>query len=157
MLFKQRHAPLKMNKQVASLEWIDLFKFKLDRTASLKTCLCTCVSWLSEWISQVDRSNSSSVDQIFDCKSFCEAMAAEVEICEKDDDELWIWSWKMAAQMIDLYWESALWTEEEMINYLRDEIDDVPMILREDYARHLFASAIAFIHGWAANQSGYRA
>jgi hypothetical protein len=58
--------------------------------------------------------------------------------------------------MFDLYEKSGGWTEEELLEYFRFEITDVELKDRERYARHLFVSAITFIHGWAAYEAGFR-
>jgi hypothetical protein len=145
-----------MNTDIASLEWLDIFKFRLERTESLKTCLSASVSWLSSWIDLEFRSDSPLIDVVLDYSGYCKEMAAEIETCQSEDDEFWIWSWGMAAEMFDLCDKSGLWTEQEMIEYLRNEINDVELSHRPNYARHLFLAAVAFIHGWTGHQAGFR-
>jgi hypothetical protein len=76
-------------------------------------------------------------------------MAEEMEAWRGEDEELWAWAWGMAAEMFDLYEESGQWSEQQLVDEVCEEIDDVEAGEREPYARHLFMSAVAFIHGWA--------
>jgi hypothetical protein len=145
-----------MDAKTASIEWIDEFRFQMFHADSLKACLNTGVSWLSDWIDLQCSTRSHWVAGASDYQSFCRSLALEVESCEGEEDELWVWSWGMAAEMFDVYEKSGGWTEEELLEYFRVEITDVDFMERERYARHLFVSAIAFIHGWAAYQAGYR-
>ena len=121
---------------------------------SLKNCLSASVSWLSSWIDLEFRSGPAMPDVVLDYSGFCREMAGEIETCQSKDDELWIWSWGMSSEMFDLYYNSGLWTEQEMAEYLCNKINNVELSHRPNYARHLFISAVAFIHGWAAHQAG---
>ena len=76
-------------------------------------------------------------------------MAEEMEAWRGEDEELWAWAWGMAAEMFDLYEGSGQWTERQLVEEVCEEIDDVEAGEREPYARHLFMSAVAFIHGWS--------
>jgi hypothetical protein len=145
-----------MDARSASLEWIDEFSFQMFHADTLKACLHAGVSWLSDWIDLQFSTQSDWVAGARDYQIFCRSMASEVDVCEGDEEELRIWSWGMAAEMFDLYEKSGGWTEEELLEYFRVEITDVELKDRERYARHLFVSAIAFIHGWVAYEAGFR-
>ena len=145
-----------MDARSASLEWIDEFSFQMFHADSLKACLHTGVSWLSDWIDPQFPTRSHWITGASDYQSFCRSMASEVGVCEGEEEELRVWSWGMAAEMFDIYEKSGGWTEEELREHFRVEITDVELKERERYARHLFVSAMSFIHGWAAYEAGYR-
>ena len=145
-----------MNARTASLEWIEEFRLQMFHADSIKACLHTGVSWLSDWIDLQFSSRSHWISGAGNYQSFCRSMASEIESPKDEDDELWVWSWGMAAEMFDIYDWASEWTEEELLEYFRHEITDVELKDRDGYARHLFVSAIAFIHGWTAHGAGYR-
>jgi hypothetical protein len=132
-----------------SMERLDCLRDQMIDADSLKACLTTGVSWLCEWIDRVASAEGISMAGLGDYRDFCTSMAEEMEAWRGEDEELWAWAWGMAAEMFDLYEESGQWTEEELVEEVCEEIDDVEAGERESYARHLFMSAVAFIHGWS--------
>jgi hypothetical protein len=131
-----------------STEWLDCLRGQIIDADSLKSSLTTGVSWLCEWIDRELADEGVSIGNVGDYRDFCTSMAEEMEAWRGEDEELWAWAWGMAAEMFDLYEESGQWTEEELVEEVCEEIDDVEAGEREPYARHLFMSALSFIHGW---------
>ena len=145
-----------MNARTASLEWIEELRFQMVNAGSIRACLHAGVGWLSDWIDLQFSNRSHWIAGASEYQSFCRAKASEVECPVDEDDELWVWSWGMAAEMFDIYEWAWEWTEEELLEYFRYEITDVELKERDGYARHLFISAMAVIHGWTAREAGYR-
>ena len=138
-----------MKTECASVEFLDCLRDQIIDAESLKSSLTTGVSWLCEWIDREVAAEGVWIADFADYRDFCISMAEEMEAWRGEDEELWAWAWGMAAEMFDLYDESGQWTEVELIEEVTSEIDDVEAGEREPYARHLFMSAVAFIHGWA--------
>jgi hypothetical protein len=138
-----------MKAESASMEWLDGLRDQMIHAESLRSCLTIGVSWLCEWIDREATAEGISMAGVGDYRDFCASMAEEMESWQGEDEELWAWSWGMGAEMLDLYQESGQWTEQELIKKVISEIDDVDAGEREPYSRHLFMSALAFIHGWA--------
>jgi hypothetical protein len=133
------------------MDWLDCLRDQIIDSESLKACLSTGVSWLGEWIDREVATQGVLMTDLGDYRDFCTSMAEEMEAWKGEDEELWTWAWGMAAEMFDLYELSSQWTEKELIEKVTSEIDDVEAGEREPYARHLFMSAVAFIHGWATS------
>jgi hypothetical protein len=72
-----------MDARSASLEWIDEFSFQMFHADTLKACLHTGVSWLSDWIDPQFPTRSHWITGASDYHSFCRSMASEVGICER--------------------------------------------------------------------------
>jgi len=138
-----------MDTQSASMEWLDGLRDQMIHADSLRGCLTTGVSWLCEWIDREAVTEGIVIAGFGDYRDFCASMAEEMEPWQGEDEELWAWCWGMAAEMLDLYERSGRWTEGELVEKVTHEIDDVEVGEREPYARHLFLSALSFIHGWA--------
>jgi hypothetical protein len=135
--------------EFASMEWLDCLRDQIIDAESLKSCLTTGVSWLCEWIDREVAADGVSMTGCGDYREFCISMADEMEAWRGEDEELWTWAWGMAAEMLDLYEESGQWTDNQLIEQVCEEIDDVETGEKEPYARHLFMSALSFIHGWS--------
>lgn len=133
------------------MEWLDCLRAQIIDAESLKSCLTTGVSWLCEWIDREVAADGASLTDLVDYRDFCNSMAEEMEAWKGEDEELWTWAWGMAAEMFDLYEESGQWPDRQLVEKVCAEIDDVPACEGEPYARHLFMSAVAFIHGWATS------
>ena len=131
------------------MESLDCLRDQIIDAESLKACLATGVSWLGEWIDREVAAEGVWIADFADYRDFCISMAEEMEAWRGEDEELWAWAWGMAAEMFDLYDESGQWSERQLVEEVCEEIDDVEAGEREPYARHLFMSAVAFIHGWS--------
>lgn len=131
------------------MEWLDCLRDQMIEAVCLKACLTTGVTWLCEWIDLEVAADGVSMTNLGDYRDFCISKAEEMEAWRGEDEELWAWAWGMAAEMFDLYEESGQWSERQLVEKVCAEIDDVPACESEPYARHLFMSAVAFIHGWA--------
>ena len=138
-----------MKTECASVEFLDCLRDQIIDAESLKSSLTTGVSWLCEWIDREMAAEGVWIADFADYRDFCISMAEEMEAWRGEDEELWAWAWGMAAEMFDLYEESGQWTERQLVEEVCEEIDDVEAGEREPYARHLFMSAVAFIHGWS--------
>ena len=132
-----------------SMEWLDCLRDQIIDAGSLNASLTTSVSWLREWIDREVAADGGSMTDSGDYQEFCTSMAEEMEAWRGEDEELWTWVWGMAAEMFSLYEESGRWTEQQLVEKVTSEIDDFEDGEMEPYARHLFMSAVAFIHGWA--------
>jgi hypothetical protein len=135
--------------ECASMEFLDCLREQIIDAESLKACLTTGVSWRCEGIDREVAADGDLMTGCGDYRDFCTSMAEEMEAWRGEDEELWAWAWGMAAEMFDLYDESGEWTERQLVEEVCKEIDDVEAGEREPYARHLFMSAVAFIHGWS--------
>ena len=134
----------------ASMEWLDGLKDGMFQAPNLGSCITLGATWLCEWIDQEMAAEGAVATTLSDYCDFCTSMAEEMESWRGEDEELWAWSWGMAAEMLDLYERSGQLTEQQLIKKVTDEIDEVDIGEREPYARHLFMSALSVIHGWAA-------
>lgn len=138
-----------MKTERVSMEVLDCLRDQIVDAGSLNASLTTSVSWLREWIDREVAAKDVSMTNSGDYRDFCTSMAEEMEAWRGEDEELWTWVWGMAAEMFSLYEESGRWTELQLVEKVTSEIDDVEDGEMEPYARHLFMSAVAFIHGWA--------
>ncbi len=138
-----------MKTESESMERLDCLRDQMIDAESLRSSLTTGVSWLCEWIDREVAAEGVAVANFGGYRVFCTSMAEEAEAWKSEDEELWAWAWGMAAEMFDLYEQSGQWSERQLIEEVCKEIDDVEAGEREPYARHLFMSAVAFIHGWA--------
>ncbi len=135
--------------ECASMEWLDSLKDGMFQAPNLGSCITLGATWLCEWIDQEMAAEGEVATSLSDYRDFCTLMAEEMESWQGEDEELWAWCWGMAAEMLDLYEQSGQWSERQLVEEVCEEIDDVKAGEREPYARHLFMSAVSFIHGWA--------
>jgi hypothetical protein len=82
-------------------------------------------------------------------RQFCLIQADEVEAWQGDEEELWVWAWSSAAELLEFYELSAHFSDGELAERFCSDCDDPGINDKEGYARHLIVSALAFIHGWA--------
>ena len=102
-----------MDARSASLEWIDEFSFQMFHSDSLKACLHTGVSWLSDWIDPQFSTRSHWITGPSDYQSFCRSMASEVGVCEGEEEEF--------AALMEL-WEEGRREERKLSLQMRLEI-----------------------------------
>jgi hypothetical protein len=108
----------------------------------------TCASWLCCWIDWENGEEGITSRALPDHVGLCLALAEDAEAWRSEIDELSAWSWGMAAEILRLYSESANTSEAALVDFVVSEIDEPDVVDRQAYSRHLFFSALAFIHGW---------
>lgn len=134
-----------MNAESGSMEWLDCFRDRMLETKSLRSCLTMAACWLDEWIEQEMTAQDAEATS---ARDFCISLAEDADAWRSEEQELEAWAWGAAAEILDLYEESARWSDQELSDRVCVEIDDPEIHDKEAYFRHLIISAVAFIHGW---------
>jgi len=138
-----------MKPEIAETDWLDHFRDSMLQAEGFRVCLTLGASWLCEWIDRgLNLVGIDAVD-VGGYRQFCLIQAEEVEAWQGEDEELWVWAWSAAAELLEFYELGAHWTNSELVETLCSDCDDPEINDKEGYARHLIVSALAFIHGWS--------
>ena len=140
-----------MKPAIAETDWLDHFRDSMLQAESFRACLTLGASWLCEWIDKALRLQGQGTDalDVSGYRQFCLAQADEMEAWQGEDEELWVWAWSAAAELLEFYELGAHWSDSELAERFCSDCDDPEISDKESYARHLLMSALAFVHGWA--------
>lgn len=138
-----------MKPAIAETDWLDHFRDSMLQAESFRACLTLGASWLCEWIDKELALQGIDTLDVGGHREFCLAQADEMEAWQGEDEELWVWAWSAAAELLEFYEMGAHWPDSELVETLCSDCDDPEINDKEGYARHLIVSALAFIHGWA--------
>jgi hypothetical protein len=116
---------------------------------SFRACLKLGASWLCEWIDKELALEGMNPLDVGGYRQFCLTQAEEMEAWQGEDEELWVWAWSSAAELLEFYELNAHWSDGELAEKFCRDCDDPEINDKEGYARHLIVSALAFIHGWS--------
>jgi hypothetical protein len=144
-----------MMPAIAETEWLGRFCDSMLEAESFQACLTLGASWLCEWIDKELVAEGLDARDAGGYRQFCLTQAEEMEAWQGEDEELWVWAWSAAAELLEFYELGAQWTDSELVETLCSDCDDPEIADKQGYARHLIVSALAFIHGWASRSSSY--
>jgi len=138
-----------MRPAIKDTAWLDRFRSSMLEAESFRACLTLGVSWLCEWIDKGLTLVEAKAMDVGGYRQFCLIQAEEVEAWQGDEEELWVWAWSSAAELLEFYELGAHFSDGELAERFCSDCDDPGINDKEGYARHLIVSALAFIHGWA--------
>ena len=138
-----------MKPAIAETDWLDRFRDSMLEAEGFKACLTLGASWLCEWIDKELALEGMDALDAGGYRQFCSAQAEEMEAWQGEDEELWVWAWSAAAELLEFYELGAHWSDSELAERFCSDCDDPEISDKESYARHLLMSALAFVHGWA--------
>jgi hypothetical protein len=138
-----------MNPAIAETDWLDRFRDSMLQAESFRACLTLGASWLCEWIDKELALEGMDALDAGGHRQFCLAQAEEMEAWQGEDEELWVWAWNSAAELLELYELAGRWTDSKLLECFCKDFEDPEISDKEAYTRHLLLSALAFIHGWA--------
>jgi len=136
-----------MRPAITETDWLDHFRDSMLEADSFRACLTLGASWLCEWIDKQLFSEGGRATDVTDYVEFCRSRAEEMEAWQGEDEELWVWAWSSAAELLEFYEQSARFSDAELAERFCSGCDDPEISGKECYARHLIVSALAFIHG----------
>lgn len=134
----------------AETDWLDRFRDSMLQAESFRACLTLGASWLCEWIDKELAAEGLDPLVVGGYRQFCQAQAEEMEVWQGEDEELWVWAWSAAGELLEFYELGAHWTDDKLVETFCSDCDDPEITDKESYARHLIVSALAFIHGWVS-------
>ena len=137
-----------MKSTIAEKDWLDNFRDCMMEANSFRACITLGASWLCEWIDGQLPSEGRRTTSVSDYVEFCFARAEEMESWLGEEEELWVWAWSAAAELLDFYELAAQWNDSELLAKICDDFEDPEISDKEGYTQHLIVSALAFIHGW---------
>lgn len=118
------------------------------KSENLRDCVVSAASWLCEWIDFEMRVSGELKPEGFNHAEYCAEMADSMEAWSSENEELAAWAWSTGAEIIALYERCTQLDDSALTHQVCSEIDEPGIEDKEAYARHLFASALAFLHGW---------
>ncbi len=138
-----------MRQQETDTGWFDRVWEQLLGAKSLKSAHKMSVSWLCEWIDEALAAEGKRATRIEDYTAYCSSMTECAEPWRDEDDELLVWCWESAAELIELYDSGRQMSDAEFVEAFCEDIDDDPEIKdKVAYAHHLIRSVMAYIYGW---------